>query len=219
MLEPETLQRRRSMCRLFFLFKVVDGLVPAINPEEYLKPQKQKRRIKPKTYENFKSVCVLGDDAVVYRGCAGCSYFTWGLMTEKYIAEEIWAYAVCEHWPIQHFILNDRLLETLLVRGSLRWWPHFEGTTDRRALFPFLSNLLLWSFDLCIVHLFTCASVLTQNISLIIEVKKLLLTLFLEAVYIDLISTSAGVWHIHLELIFAKNRNWSACFSPWQFIC
>ena len=44
------------MCRLFFLFKVVEGLVPAINPEEYLKPQKQKRRIKPRTYENFKSI-------------------------------------------------------------------------------------------------------------------------------------------------------------------
>lgn len=161
---------------------------------------------------------------MVYRGCAGCSYFTWSLMTEKYIAEEIWAYAVCEHRPIQHLILNDRLLETLLVRGSLRWWPHFEGTTDRRALFPFLSNLLLWSFDLCIVHLFTCASVLTQNISLIIEVKKLLLTLFLEAVYIELISTSAGVWHIHLELIFAKNRNlkclfFSTAMTVYMLVC
>ena len=54
MLELETLQRRCSMCRLFFLFKVVEGLVPAINPEEYFKPQKQKRHIKPRTYENFK---------------------------------------------------------------------------------------------------------------------------------------------------------------------
>ena len=172
----------------------------------------------PESSDFWKITCSMGASyawrvgSVVYRGCAGCSYFTWSLMTEKYIAEEIWAYAVCEHRPIQHLILNDRLLETLLVRGSLRWWPHFEGTTDRRALFPFLSNLLLWSFDLCIVHLFTCASVLTQNISLIIEVKKLLLTLFLEAVYIELISTSTGVWHIHLELIFAKNRNLKCLF-------
>ena len=170
---------------------------------------------------------------MVYRGCAGCSYFFWSLMSEKYIAEKIWAYAVCEHgpiWhlsdhgPIWHLILNDSLLETLLVRRSLRWWPHFEGTTDRRALFPFLSNLLLWTFDLCIVHLFTCASVLTQNISLIIEVKKLLLTLFLEAVYIELISTSAGVWHIHFELIFAKNRNlkclfFSAVMTVYKLAC
>ena len=64
MLELETLQRRRSMCRLFFLFKVVEGLVPAINPEEYLKPQKQKRRIKPRTYENFKSVNIVEKHSV-----------------------------------------------------------------------------------------------------------------------------------------------------------
>ena len=64
MLELETLQRRRNMCRLFFLFKVVERLVPAINPEEYLKPQKQKRRIKPRTYENFKSVNIVEKHSV-----------------------------------------------------------------------------------------------------------------------------------------------------------
>ena len=155
---------------------------------------------------------------MVYIGCAGCSYLIWSLMPEKYIAEKIWAYAICEHRTIWNLILNESLLEILLVRGSLRWWPHFEGTTDRRALFSFLSNILFWSFDLCIVYWFTCASVLTKNISLIIEVKKLLLTLLLEAVYIEFISTSAGVWHIHLELTFAKIGNWSPCFSqkPWQ---
>ena len=42
-LELETLERRRSSCRLVFLFKVVEGLVPVINPEEFLKPQKPKR--------------------------------------------------------------------------------------------------------------------------------------------------------------------------------
>ena len=64
MLELETFQRRRSMCRLFFLFKVVQGLVPAINPEEYLKPQKQKRRIKSRKYENFKSVNIVEKHSV-----------------------------------------------------------------------------------------------------------------------------------------------------------
>ena len=64
MLELETLQRRRSMCRLFFLFNVVEGLVPAINPEEYLKPQKQKRRMKLRTYENFKSVNIVEKHSV-----------------------------------------------------------------------------------------------------------------------------------------------------------
>ena len=42
------------MCRLFF--SIFKGLVPAINPHDYLKPQNPKRRIKPRTYENFKSV-------------------------------------------------------------------------------------------------------------------------------------------------------------------
>ena len=52
------------MQTVFFLFKVVEGLVPAINPEEYLKPQKQKRRIKPRTYENFKSVNIVEKHSV-----------------------------------------------------------------------------------------------------------------------------------------------------------
>ena len=47
-LELETLERRRSSCRLVFLFKVVKGLVPAINPDDFLKSQKPKRHIKPK---------------------------------------------------------------------------------------------------------------------------------------------------------------------------
>ena len=36
-LELKTLEQRRRSCRLVFLFKVVEGLVPAINPEEFLK--------------------------------------------------------------------------------------------------------------------------------------------------------------------------------------
>ena len=52
-LELETLERKRSSCRLVFLFKVVEGLVPAINPDEFPKPQKPKRHIKPKTYPGY----------------------------------------------------------------------------------------------------------------------------------------------------------------------
>ena len=54
-LELETLERRRSSCRLVFLFKVVEELVPAINPEEFLKHQKPKRQIKPKQCTGYKS--------------------------------------------------------------------------------------------------------------------------------------------------------------------
>ena len=54
-LELETLERRRSSCRLYFLFKVVEVLVPAINPEAFLKHQKPKRQIKPKQFTGYKS--------------------------------------------------------------------------------------------------------------------------------------------------------------------
>ena len=50
----ETLERSRSTCRLVFLLKVVEGLMPAINPEEFLKPRKPKRQIKPKQFTGYK---------------------------------------------------------------------------------------------------------------------------------------------------------------------
>ena len=43
-------------CFFLLLFTVVEGMVPAINTEDYLKTPKPKRRIKPVIYENFKSV-------------------------------------------------------------------------------------------------------------------------------------------------------------------
>ena len=55
-LELETLERSCSSCRLVFLFKVVEGLVPAINPEEFLKSQKPKRQIKPKQFLDIKAL-------------------------------------------------------------------------------------------------------------------------------------------------------------------
>ena len=63
-LELETLERRRSSCRLIFLFKVVEGLVPAINPDEFLKSQKPKRHIKPKAYPGYKSVNIVEKHSV-----------------------------------------------------------------------------------------------------------------------------------------------------------
>ena len=51
MLNLEKLQRRSRVCRLFFLFKIVEGLVPAIKPEEVLIPCKSKRTVKPKKFK------------------------------------------------------------------------------------------------------------------------------------------------------------------------
>ena len=51
--------------RLVFLFKVVEGLVTAINPDELLKQQKHKRHIKPKTaYSVYKSASIVENYSV-----------------------------------------------------------------------------------------------------------------------------------------------------------
>jgi len=52
-LELPTLQERRRQQRLTLLYKVVEGHVPAIKSEHYLKPLRSKRQIKPKNFEGF----------------------------------------------------------------------------------------------------------------------------------------------------------------------
>ena len=49
----ESLQERRSSNRRVFFYKVVEGLVPPIPPEEFLQPTCQKRQIRAKTYTIF----------------------------------------------------------------------------------------------------------------------------------------------------------------------
>ena len=52
-LELPTLQDRRRHQRLTFLYKVVEGHVPAINIEHYLKSQRVKRTIRAKQFEDY----------------------------------------------------------------------------------------------------------------------------------------------------------------------
>ena len=56
--------RARCPATALILFKVVEGLVPAINPDEFLKSQKPKRHIKPKTYPGYKSVNITEKHSV-----------------------------------------------------------------------------------------------------------------------------------------------------------
>ena len=53
-LQLPTLQERRSDLRLTFLYKVVEGLVPAI-PSDFLTPHKPGRRIIPRDYSDYDS--------------------------------------------------------------------------------------------------------------------------------------------------------------------
>ena len=49
-----SLQQRREFNKLVFLFKIAGGMVPAINSDDYLKPQRQKRRIKAKQFSDYQ---------------------------------------------------------------------------------------------------------------------------------------------------------------------
>ena len=54
-LELSSLEERRSINRLVFMYKVVEGLVPAIPADDFLKPQKPKRQIRSRKFINYIS--------------------------------------------------------------------------------------------------------------------------------------------------------------------
>ena len=58
-LELPSLQQRREFNKLVFLFKIAGGLVPAINSEDYLKPQREKRRIKAKQFSDYQCLNIV----------------------------------------------------------------------------------------------------------------------------------------------------------------
>ena len=58
-LELSSLENRRSSNRLIFMYKIVEGLVPAIPPNEFLKPAKQNRQVKEKNFENCETKNIL----------------------------------------------------------------------------------------------------------------------------------------------------------------
>ena len=63
-LEPSSLEQRRSFSKLVFQYKVVEGLVPAVHPEVFLKPQKPKRQIKARQYTNYISKNIVDRHSV-----------------------------------------------------------------------------------------------------------------------------------------------------------
>ena len=68
-LELSSLEQRRSINRLVFMFKVVEGLVPAIPPDDFLKPQKPKRQIKSKKYTDYISKNLVDRHSVNNNRC------------------------------------------------------------------------------------------------------------------------------------------------------
>ena len=63
-LQLQSLQDRRRSARLIFLYKVAEGLVPAFPPAQYLKPAKQRRHIKAKTFTDFNTTNIISDQIV-----------------------------------------------------------------------------------------------------------------------------------------------------------
>ena len=59
-----TLQQRREIDRLVYMFKIVGGMVPAINADEYFIHQRAKRHIKARQFENFQSSNIVEKSVV-----------------------------------------------------------------------------------------------------------------------------------------------------------
>ena len=53
------LQQRRLETRLVMLYKVVRGMVPAINADEFLIPIRNKRNIKPRVQSDFQTTNIV----------------------------------------------------------------------------------------------------------------------------------------------------------------
>ena len=49
-----TLQDRRRDQRLSVMYKAVEGLVPAINKDDYIQPQRQRRAIRPTWFKDYE---------------------------------------------------------------------------------------------------------------------------------------------------------------------
>ena len=67
-LELLSLKERRSMNRLIF-YKVVEGLVPPIPPEDFLKPIPQKRYIRAKKYSDYQSSSIIERQVINHDKC------------------------------------------------------------------------------------------------------------------------------------------------------
>ncbi|XP_070198630.1 uncharacterized protein [Littorina saxatilis] len=69
-LQLPTLQERRQQLRLTMLFKIINGLVPALPPDSFLTPVSvSRRRVKPKAYEGYESQNILQRQATNNSRC------------------------------------------------------------------------------------------------------------------------------------------------------
>ena len=58
-LDLPTLQTRRQQQRLIFFFKVVEGQIPALPAEDFIKSHKPKRQIRAKAYKDHETTNII----------------------------------------------------------------------------------------------------------------------------------------------------------------
>ena len=68
-LNLQSLKERRRTIRLVLLFKVVSGLVPAIDITQYLTPQRSRRRVKPAIYKDYVVLNLIDKQVVNNSKC------------------------------------------------------------------------------------------------------------------------------------------------------
>ena len=68
-LELSSLEERRSFNILVFMYKVVEGLVPPIPVDDFLKPQKPKRHIRPRKCSDHISKNIVDRHSVNNNRC------------------------------------------------------------------------------------------------------------------------------------------------------
>ena len=96
-LKLQPLQQRRLESRLVMLYKIVRGMVPAINTDEVLIPIRNKRQIKAKTHQdcytsNFMDREILNNSDVLKYHCQ-THYFVksvsdWNCLPDIHICAE-----------------------------------------------------------------------------------------------------------------------------------
>ena len=93
-----TLENRRKCLRLVLLYKVVEGLVPALPPDQFITKQRPRRTIKPITFENCnttnildRQVCNNSKNLIVIRGNTqqyNSSFFIQSIVDWNHLDEE-----------------------------------------------------------------------------------------------------------------------------------
>ena len=74
-LELDTLEERRESLRLILMYKVVEGLVPSLPPSQFVKFERQKRQIKPKTFKDHHTTNII--DKRVCNNSREIHTYTW----------------------------------------------------------------------------------------------------------------------------------------------